>query len=717
VGPDQARSDQAAPTRWPTGWGLEWREEGDPVSPGVLALATSAERPSIALAVLEQGRAALGEGPTSGPVRVAVRPLPVLDDVVALWMLARREAGAAPTPAWRHLASYAEACRLGYAQDGVRPERAVQAVYRALARRHLDQRPPRRDAFVTEAFALLDAVRHKLDSGRSILGDDLLSDETRFKVDLDALDRDLVLYREDSARARRFLARLPPAATRGVVRPPFPLLAVARPVAVDFKQWARRDSAAPGGEGYPLLVVERAERVITLSADPTRRIELGWLKTALDRRESEARGGALPAGGWYDGSRHGRTLVESPHGGTALSLDDVLAVLRGATGLRPVRVRAWTRPAAAATLAAVAAAALVAIGLRSLHPRPAPPDAPEIAQRGRPYASGQLLQLTAEIRGMTHYAVIAGVCSYGSEWRLEWTCSDARQLAKLLVDHYGYRRENVLLLVDDPDQGRRPLGAADGPPTKQGIESAIGEVADRIRQRDPGGKNSTFLFYYSGHGNQDRGLGKASDAFYGAAKGWLAPAGYDPQSHPDKGRMTWGYDMQNLRNDIRNVLTPHRIVLLDCCHSGYAGANVVLKKAAREWETRVMSLWSSEQEVVLTAGTDQQTAQEIRRERAEVGHGLFTEALLEALDPAQLRADTCADGVVTDEELAKYVQEAVERKVKEIGERAVRDRSRSNVTPQTPMYVRTEPQGQFLFVPARWEPREARCSGPAGQAR
>jgi len=272
----------------------------------------------------------------------------------------------------------------------------------------------------------------------------------------------------------------------------------------------------------------------------------------------------------------------------------------------------------------------------------------------------------------------------------------------------------MILLVDDADQATKPGGIADGEPTAQGIREAIAKVADRINQNDRAGRNSTFLFYYSGHGNQDRGLGEGATPYYGGASGWLAPAGYDPRSRPDIGRGRWGYEMQNLRNDIRKVLTPHKMILLDCCHSGYAGENYVLKKGAADWETRVMTLWSSEQEVVLTAGTDQQTAQEVRRERAAVGHGLFTEALLEALDPAQLRADSCADGVITDEELGRYVQTAVERKVQELGARAAHDGVRTNVTPQTPMYVRAERRGSSCSSPPRGSRATRSASRPPG---
>src|SRR5207302_5468087 len=105
-------------------------------------------------------------------------------------------------------------------------------------------------------------------------------------------------------------------------------------------------------------------------------------------------------------------------------------------------------------------------------------------------------------------------------------------------------------------------------------------------------------------------------------------------------------------------------------------------------------------EVVLSAGTKGQRAWEDEETPAAwqwQGHSALTAFLLEGLTPGQsgrASADLSGDGVVTDEELAKYLKARVPE--------AVRSAKRAEQTPQFFRFDQTLPRsGQFLFVPPR----------------
>ena len=115
-----------------------------------------------------------------------------------------------------------------------------------------------------------------------------------------------------------------------------------------------------------------------------------------------------------------------------------------------------------------------------------------------------------------------------------------------------------------------------------------------------------------------------------------------------------------------------------------------------------MSLWRERAEVVLSAGTKGQRAWEDEEDaKAWVwgGHSAMTAFLLEGLRPRKegVSADLSGDGLVTDEELARYLKTRVTDSV-----RAVK---RADQTPQFFRFDEHLPRsGQFLFVPASPEP-------------
>ncbi len=276
---------------------------------------------------------------------------------------------------------------------------------------------------------------------------------------------------------------------------------------------------------------------------------------------------------------------------------------------------------------------------------------------------------------MTSYALVAGVCGYTGDRALNSPCRDAREVRHLLVGRLGYAPENVLYLIDKPD----PDEKTDGPPTAANLRLQIEKFRTRFSARE----QSSFFFFYSGHGGYEKGARKD----YGV----LQPSGYF--ENPDLPMSDRGWDMQELLDGIRKgVPCMHVMVVLDACYSGWA----VGAKGEATLTEAMHSLWKERAEVVITAGTKGQRAWEDEAEAGAWqwgGHSALTAFLLEGLGASgRPKADTNADKVVTDEELARYLRAHVPG--------AVRQLKKSEQTPQFFRFDEALPRsGQFLFLP------------------
>ncbi len=110
-----------------------------------------------------------------------------------------------------------------------------------------------------------------------------------------------------------------------------------------FKQWARNDCQAPGGQGYPLMSIDRSGKGrnrFILSVDPESGTNLKGLGEILEAHEAEKRnilGKQRPihpvrppadnSDPWYFGQGHHYTIVDSPRDGTVLTAEEVKNIL------------------------------------------------------------------------------------------------------------------------------------------------------------------------------------------------------------------------------------------------------------------------------------------------------------------------------------------------------------------------------------------------------
>jgi len=149
-------------------------------------------------------------------------------------------------------------------------------------------------------------------------------------------DRDK--YLEDRARGETYEAAVGGADGRLLG------LWLTRPESKMFKSWARNDPDAPGGKGYPWLVVdwtEKGEAKFIFSVEPDSGLHLRGLGQALEAVETEKRKKmekprpetpkrftADNSDPWYFGQGHGYTIVDVPGCGTVLSKDEVIGTHR-----------------------------------------------------------------------------------------------------------------------------------------------------------------------------------------------------------------------------------------------------------------------------------------------------------------------------------------------------------------------------------------------------
>lgn len=557
---------------------------------------------------------------------------PTFDEAWLLYLLFREQL----TAELEAISHYAEDVRQGRWTDRLEPEHAVQAIYLALAQEHLVQHPDKA-RYLAEVEAFFDVVTKAVFAGASLTSSPVFEKEPRFQKYIAALIDDHRLYNEDRLRSQTWRVSI---ASRSVK-----LLALDRPAATQFKLWARRmDDCA-------LLLVRQRDGMLVLSADPSSKLKVDWAAPRLSKLDKHP---------WYAGERHQGTLIASSREGTRLGFDDVRRVLNG----RLPTSRALLAVPVLVTVFAVALVVLKPSGTTETAHAPA-------GAKGEPLPKAEVLNLLKAPDGpasFESYALIAGVCGYPAEHALAAPCSDARAVRRLLVERFGYAPQNILYFVDVPAEGEK----TDGVPDAASLKLSVERFRERFPQADA---NSSFLFYYSGHGGYEKG---AREDF-----GVLQPAGYF--EHPEAPMATRGWDMQELMGDLRKgVPSKHVMVLLDACYSGWA----VGAKGDAALSPEVRSLWAERAEVVLTAGTKGQRAWEDDPEHPRwEGHSAFTAFLLEGFTKGDLNGDR----VITDEELASYLKQRVPA--------AVKAEKHAEQTPQFFRFDETLPKsGQFLFV-------------------
>ncbi|KAK0384323.1 hypothetical protein NLU13_8411 [Sarocladium strictum] len=144
-------------------------------------------------------------------------------------------------------------------------------------------------------------------------------------------------------------------------------------------------------------------------------------------------------------------------------------------------------------------------------------------------------------------ALLIGINYFGQRGQLRGCINDVRNMTAYLVEHFGYRREDMVILTDDQ---QRQMSI----PTKQNILRAMHWLVKDARPND------SLFFHYSGHGGQTKDLDGDE------------PDGYDEVIYPvdfrHKGHIT---DDEMHRIMVQPLQAGVRLTaIFDSCHSGTA---------------------------------------------------------------------------------------------------------------------------------------------------
>ncbi|MBI4609582.1 MAG: caspase family protein [Candidatus Rokubacteria bacterium] len=285
---------------------------------------------------------------------------------------------------------------------------------------------------------------------------------------------------------------------------------------------------------------------------------------------------------------------------------------------------------------AVAVSAVEADGTVRQEVRTVIYDRPKVAEAAPPRTPAP----TPVVRD--RWAVVIGVGRYESREvpPLRYTVSDAEALHQMLTGPAGFKQEHVLLLTDRTEKK----------PTLRNIKWALGTFLARSAKKD-----DTVVIFFAGHGAPEvdqRGVERDGLAKY------LVPSDADPDD-----LYSTALPMDELQNIFARIEAERVVVFLDSCYSGAAGGRTFASKKTRAGHVDDLfleRLTRSKGRAIITASRPA----EVSIELPELGHGIFTYYLVQALKGA---GDLNRDGIVSLQELYEYVEQQVTRKSRAVG--------------------------------------------------
>jgi uncharacterized caspase-like protein len=226
------------------------------------------------------------------------------------------------------------------------------------------------------------------------------------------------------------------------------------------------------------------------------------------------------------------------------------------------------------------------------------------------------------------YVLAVGINDYvNPKYRLNYGRPDAEAFAKALatVGKKLFATVNTTLVVD-------------GDASRARIEAAFDDIRKKAKPQD------AFVFSYAGHGVM-------SEADPAPPAELYLPLVDVKQLYGDNEELARaGMSSSRLRELATLVPAQKQLLVMDACQSGGAVESFSFRGAAEE--KAMAQLARSAGVVVLAASQSEQLAAEVK----QLGHGVFTYALLAGLQGA---ADLGHDGKITVKELEAYLNDEV----------------------------------------------------------
>jgi len=220
------------------------------------------------------------------------------------------------------------------------------------------------------------------------------------------------------------------------------------------------------------------------------------------------------------------------------------------------------------------------------------------------------------------FILVIGINKYkNSRLNLNYAVSDAQSVANLLKENEGslYQQVDITELYDKDA-------------TKENIISSLESISKKA------GPSDTFYFYYAGHGSM------VDNHFY------FIPTEntrlYDGSTINEE-----GISDSDLQEKFKKIAALKQVVVIDACQSG-GGVQTLATRGAGSEKAMAQLSRSSGVHVMASSGSDQ-----FATEFEELGHGLFTYTLIEALKGEADGAPK--DGSVSVYELKSYLDAKV----------------------------------------------------------
>ncbi len=215
------------------------------------------------------------------------------------------------------------------------------------------------------------------------------------------------------------------------------------------------------------------------------------------------------------------------------------------------------------------------------------------------------------------HALIVGIDQYAKWPRLAHAARDARAMRETLEARFGFRPENITMLLD-------------GEATRANILRALN---DKLGDASKVKRDDRVLVFFAGHGSTRR-------LPSGREIGYVIPV---DASQDDL--QTDAIAMPQLQEVAESLSAKHALFVIDACYSGLGLTRGGAANFARDNSRRIG------RQMMTAGGADQQVADD-----GPGGHSVFTWTLLQALSG---KADLNGDGLITGTELAAYVAPAV----------------------------------------------------------
>lgn len=249
---------------------------------------------------------------------------------------------------------------------------------------------------------------------------------------------------------------------------------------------------------------------------------------------------------------------------------------------------------------------------------------PVLAQEQKPTQEAQKrfsAELQEQLRNGRRLAIVIGIDDYPT-MPLKCCVRDAKLLASTLRDRCGYDPDYILEMTDkQKDPSLKP--------TLVNLRHQIRQFLSKATPKD------TILISYSGHGGL-RSEGSGRDA---KQVGFVCPLDFDGGRAKDS---SLGVD--EIRQMLQECLAAQKLLILDSCHSGSAGA----ANGYTVTESVDNSFNKAQGLITFAACRRDEASSEDR----EVGHGAFTLSFVRGLEGF---ADFDQNRVIDSDELYRHV--------------------------------------------------------------